>query len=149
MAVLAVICLSRAKNTAHANDPGTRLLRSVFVPVMSNDALAFIPDDVQANDDLAVQALRAELVYFVAGFIPPQTLVEGLREVVISEEPRFEDIYDRFRNHRDELANYYKGSSGRALEEAKTIKDSLEDLLNLPDWLERMLKVLNELLKIV
>ncbi len=156
MAVLAVICLSKARHTDKGDQAGTLLLKSVFDPVMSNRALDDITEAAQAKDDLddlAVQALTAELAYFVASYTPPQIPGEQLWNVeeLLEDgmpEPRFRHVYDRFQNHRDELAEHYQ-ESGRALGVAKTIKDSLEELMNLPDWLKRMLKVLNELLKIV
>ena len=65
------------------------------------------------------------------------------------DEPRFVHVYNYFLENPTGIADAYRDTTGPALEQAKTIKDSLEELLGLPEWMKRMLKVLNELLTIV
>ncbi len=39
--------------------------------------------------------------------------------------------------------------TGKALGDAATVKDSIEQILDLPDWIKKALKILNELLSLV
>ncbi|MCC9167982.1 hypothetical protein [Pontibacter harenae] len=43
--------------------------------------------------------------------------------------------------------NKYSAKDG--IENGKTVKDSIEDLFSLPEWVKKILKVLNEILSIV
>ena len=150
--VLSFICLSRARYTRNSGDPGTILVRSVFDPLMTTEAVEAIGDAELPGDDWTISALKAELAYFVACHPLPEEFPERRFWPDMGFEPRFQTVYGYFREYRDSIVDAYNAeSTAKALEEASTIKESIEELLEgkLPDWIKRMLKVLNELLNIV
>ena len=51
-----------------------------------------------------------------------------------------------FYNTRYEEDSY---GGEEAIDNGKTVKDSIEDLIKLPEWIKKVLKVLNEILSIV
>lgn len=95
----------------------------------------------QLRSDDALLAMKHAFAQLKSGRDLPSGKGEAAHALLVAEIEFFAGVY----------ANPDREGGDRAFDDAGTVKDSIEDILRkwLPEWLEKPLKILNELLRLL
>lgn len=123
------LCRHRLRQPGRENyEELTSLLRNVIAELQSDDA-------AKAIDYAIVTAGRNDDDKRIVGFLEDE--LRFFNNLIVSS-----------RNDAGDLTLDVEATKD-ALGSGETVKDSIEDFFELPRWLKRILKVLNELLSII